>query len=60
MAGEFLHLGIAEHRFELIFGDRHIGAVAEPGLHLGAEAALFQRGHQAGEIVILRLAPVPY
>ena len=54
MAGEFLHLGVAEHRFQLIFGDRKIGAVAEPRLHLGTEAALLQRGHKPVEIMVLR------
>src|ERR1700685_4524817 len=54
LAREFLDLGIAENGLELIGGDRHVLAVAQPRLDLRAEAALLQRRHQAGQVVILR------
>ena len=55
MAREFLHLGAAENSLELIFGDRKIGAGPEPGLDLGVEPALLQRGDETIEIAVLRL-----
>jgi hypothetical protein len=50
-----LKLGVAKDRFKLIFRDRHVGAVAQPGLDLRSEAALLQRRHETGQIMILRL-----
>src|SRR6516165_1166501 len=55
MAREFLHLGAAENSLELIFGDRKIGAGPEPGLDLGVEPALLQRGDETIKIAVLRL-----
>src|ERR1700722_4995583 len=55
VAGKILNLGIAENGFQLVPGDRHVLAVAQPGLDLRAEAALLQRRDQAVEIVVLRL-----
>ena len=40
MAGKILHLRVAEHRFQLLLGNRVIGAGAQRGFHLGVEAAL--------------------
>src|SRR6516162_8755409 len=51
VACEFLNLGIAENGLELVFADRKIGARTEPGVHLGVQAALLQRGDQTVEIV---------
>ena len=56
MAGEFLHLGVAENRLQLLSADWKIGPVAEPGFDLCVEAALLQRRHEPIEIVVFVLA----